>query len=99
KPTTTPLRRIIWKWLHCLSPPLSVEAGVVFWGGAAWPDSGICVVCMKAPGAKIVCRRVHIQLCFVGVVDGKLRVCYMMLKLTLFSVLTTIYCGCLFIEH
>src|SRR3546814_4411282 len=54
KPTTAPLRRIIWKFSHWLALSGVAEAGALR-GAASGLESAVCVVCMNAPETRITC--------------------------------------------
>src|SRR3546814_15480009 len=54
KPTTAPLRRIIWKFSHWLALSGVAEAGALR-GAASGLASAVCVVCMNAPETRITC--------------------------------------------
>src|SRR3546814_16280349 len=54
KPTTAPLRRIIWKFSHWLALSGVAEAGALR-GAASGLESAVCVVCMNAPATRITC--------------------------------------------
>src|SRR5690554_3748980 len=98
KPTTAPLRRIIWKLLHWLPALLVAEAAVVS-GRIVWGmDSAICVLCMNAPEAiktHVYTRAERIRGRRWTANSG----CCSRLKDAFWRGSTTTSCGLLFVEH